>query len=62
MLGKAAISAQVQALRLDAIWYGCHKVNQLQTGWMIDGPSPVCKFEIKIRVSFDSYFFKFFLN
>jgi len=47
---------------LDAILSGCHKVKKLQTGWVVGGPHPVCKFVNRIRVSSGSHFFNFFFK
>jgi len=46
----------------DATPSGCHKVKNLQTGWEVGGPHPVCKFVNRIRVPSGSPFFNLFLN
>jgi len=46
----------------DATPSGCHKVKKLQTGWVVGGPHPVCKFVNRIRVSSGSHFVNFFFK
>jgi len=52
---------QFVSCELDVTPSGCHKVKKLQTGWVVGGLHPVCKFVNRIRVPSGSHFFQFVL-